>query len=220
MSFLKLVFITAVASALIAGCTGIPYDPATSSDSTAPDIGIRVEGQRSDSTYKPSPDPTDTQCLPKKSEFCPDIRITPVDVGARTPGTPVVAVQIHENGEASVLATAQDTGSGIRTIKLSCQRHVYYNWDANNQTESDAVIVPVDISQQTNQISNGRVPATGILQRTLNMHGQMIFRNAAGTITRGHRVAVTCSAEASNFNGFSIQSQGVVIWAQDRSIQP
>jgi len=218
MRFLKSMFTTAAASALIAGCTGIPYNPATNTDSTPPTIGIRVEGQSPASVYKPNP-PQDPN-LPQKSDFDPDIRLTPVEVGARVPGTPVVSVQIHENGDASVLATAQDSGSGIRLIKLSCQRQVYHNWDATNQTEANTVITPVDVSQQTNQISNGRVPEIGILQRNLNMHGQMIFRNAAGTITRGHRVAVTCSAEASNFNGFSIQSQGVVIWAQDHSIQP
>lgn len=219
MSFLKSMITAATASALIAGCKGISYDPATNTDSTAPEIGIHVEGQRPDSVYKPNPDPADTQCLPKKSDFCPDIRIAPVDVGARVLGAPVVSVQIHENGDASVLATAQDSGSGIRSIKLTCQRQVYYNWDANNQTESNAVIPP-DVSQQTNQINDGRVPETGILQRILSMHGQMIFKNAMGTTTRGHRVAVTCSAEASNFNGLSTLSQGVVIWAQDHSIQP
>ncbi|WP_296448885.1 hypothetical protein [Rhodoferax sp. UBA5149] len=89
MSFLKSMTTTATASALITGCTGIPYDPATNTDSTAPEIGIRVEGQRPDSVYKPNPGPADTQCLPKKSDFCPDIRIKPVDVGIRVAGTPV-----------------------------------------------------------------------------------------------------------------------------------
>ena len=131
-----------------------------------------------------------------------------------------MSVQIHENGEVSVLATTQDSGSGIRSFKLSCQRHVYYKWDAINQTESDAVLSPPDVSEKTNQVSNGLVPETGILQKILNMHAQMLFKNAAGTITRGHRVAVTCSAEASNFNGGSILSDSVVIWAQDHSIQP
>jgi hypothetical protein len=218
MSLLKLVCMSAMAS-LVTGCTGIPYDRATNNDSTPPTIGLHVEGQRQDSTYKPNPAPTDTQCLPKKSEFCPDIRITPIDVGAQVLGTPRLAVQIHENGEASVLATAQDSGSGIHTIKLICQRTVYYNWDSVNETEANTLLLP-DVSEQTNQISNGRVPDTGILQKILNMHGQMIFKNATGTMTRGHRVSVICSAEASNFNGFSVISQPVVIWAQDHSIQP
>lgn len=219
MSFRKSMTTTFVASVLITGCTGIPYDPRTNNDSTPPDIGLHIEGQRSDSIHKPNPAPTDTQCFPKQSDFCPNLRITPIDVGARVLGRPIVSVQIHENGEASVLATAKDSGSGISKIKLSCQRQVYYNWDANNQTEANTVLLP-DVIEQTNQISNGRVPESGILQKVLNMHGQMVFQNGAGSATRGHRVAVKCSAEASNFNGFGVFSDGVVIWAQDRSIQP
>lgn len=202
---------------LLAGCAGIPYDPATNNDTTPPEIGLRIEGQDPASVYQPNPPQDPNQ--PWKSDFNPDIRLTPVDAGARVPGTPNVSVRVHENGEASVLATAQDKGSGIRLLKLSCQPRVYYNWDAVNQTESDAVL-PVDVVQQNNQIVNGRVPASGVLQKVLSMHGLMVFRNAAGTMTRGHRVAVTCSAEASNFNGGQVYSQGVVVWAQDRSIQP
>ncbi|WP_374585319.1 hypothetical protein [Pseudoduganella sp.] len=219
MRYVKSMSSTLVACILITGCTGIPYDPRTNNDSTPPEIGLRVEGQRSDSVYKPNPAPTDTQCFPKQSDFCPNHRITPIDIGARVPGSPIVSVQIHENGEASVLATAKDSGSGISKIRLSCNRQVYYNWDAANQTESNAVF-PADVMEQTNQVSNGRVPESGILQKVLNMRGQMVFQNAAGTPTRGHRVAVRCSAEASNFNGFGVYSDGVVIWAQDRSIQP
>lgn len=219
MSFLKSVTPTLVACVITTGCTGIPYDPRTNNDSSPPDIGLHIEGQRPDSVYKPNPAPTDTQCFPKQSDFCPNLRITPIDIGARVLGTPTVSIRIHENGEASVLATAKDSGSGVRKIRLSCNRQVYYNWDAANQTESNAVF-PADAMEQTYQISNGRVPESGILQKVLNMHGQMVFQNAAGTPTRGHRVAVRCSAEASNFNGFSVQSDGVVIWAQDRSIQP
>lgn len=219
MSFLKSVTPTLLACVITTGCTGLPYDPRTNNDSSPPDIGLHIEGQRPDSVYKPNPAPTDTQCFPKQSDFCPNLRITPVDIGARVLGTPTVSIRIHENGEASVLATAKDSGSGVRKIRLSCNRQVYYNWDAANQTESNAVF-PADAIEQTNQISNGRVPESGILQKVLNMHGQMVFQNAAGTPTRGHRVAIRCSAEASNFNGFSVQSDGVVIWAQDRSIQP
>ncbi|MYN05315.1 hypothetical protein GTP41_24770 [Pseudoduganella sp. DS3] len=219
MSFLKSVTPTLLACVITTGCTGLPYDPRTNNDSSPPDIGLHIEGQRPDSVYKPNPSPTDTQCFPKQSDFCPNLRITPVDIGARVLGTPTVSIRIHENGEASVLATAKDSGSGVRKIRLSCNRQVYYNWDAANQTESNAVF-PADAIEQTNQISNGRVPESGILQKVLNMHGQMVFQNAAGTPTRGHRVAIRCSAEASNFNGFSVQSDGVVIWAQDRSIQP
>lgn len=219
MRFLKSLTTTLAASVLMVGCTGIPYDPRTNNDATPPDIGLHIEGQRLDSVYKPNPDPTDSQCFPKQSDFCPNLRITPVDVGARVLGRPTVSIQIHENGEASVLATAKDSGSGISKIRLSCQRQVYYNWDATNQTESNAVLPP-DVIEQTNQISSGRVPESGILQKVLNMHGQMLFQNAGGHPTRGHRVAVKCSAEASNFNGFSVQSDAVVIWAQDRSIQP
>ncbi len=126
MSLLKFVCMSTVA-ALVAGCAGIPYNRSANNDATPPDIGLHVEGQRPDSTYKPNPDPSDTPCLPKKSDFCPNIRITPIDVGAQVLGTPRVAVQIHENGEASVLANAQDSGSGIQSIKLRCQRMVYYN---------------------------------------------------------------------------------------------
>ncbi|XLZ72388.1 hypothetical protein ABT364_10620 [Massilia sp. SR12] len=219
MSFLKSITPAVVASILISGCTGIPYDPTTNNDSTPPDIGLRVEGQRPDSVYKPNPAPSDTQCFPKQSDFCPNIRITPIDVGVQVLGNPTISVQIHENGEASVLANAQDSGSGINKIRLSCTRDVYYNWDAANQTESNAHF-PSEAIEQTYQVNNGRVPQSAILQKILKMHEQMHFRNASNTVTRGHRVVIKCNAEARNFNGFGVYSDAVVIWAKDRSIQP
>jgi hypothetical protein len=206
--------------ALTTGCTGIPYDPRTNNDITPPKISLQVTGQRPDSVYMPTPAVTDTVCYPKKGDFCPNNRVTPVEVGALVPGTANPVVQIHEQGEASVVASASDNESGIKSIKLSCQRTVYYNWDAANQTESNTVIAPPAVIQQNNQVSNGRVPASGIQQQVLNMRGQMVFNNSPHNPVRGHRITIICSAEASNFNGIAVTSQAVVITAQDHALQP
>lgn len=220
MGFRHSLLAIALLVTFVTGCTGIPYDPRTNNDISAPTISLRVTGQHPDSVYKPTPAPDDTACLPKKSDFCPDIKITPVEVGARVLGTANPVTHIHEYGEASVVASAQDNESGIKSINLSCQRIVYYNWDATNQTEAQTLIAPPDVSQQNNQASNGRVPATGIQQQLLYMRTQRHFTNSQGTVTRGHRVTITCSAEAFNFRGLSVQSQAVVITAQDHAMQP
>lgn len=218
LSFPKSTVTAVLGTLLVIGCTGIPYNPATNTDSTKPSIGLRVEGQSPGSVYLPNPPTTDAQCFPKKTDFCPDIRVVPVDVGEQN-FSPVISVQIHEKGEVSILATAQDSESGIRSIKLTCQRDVYYNWDSANQTEANAHLTPV-VSEKTNQINSGRVPETGVVQMILNMNGQMAFANAAGSTTRGHRVSIKCSAEASNFIGLGVKSSPIVVWAQDHAIQP
>lgn len=204
---------------LVCGCSGIPYDPRTNNDTSAPTISLRVTGQGADSVYNPKPLPTDTACFPKKTDFCPDNKISPVEVGVSVPGTANPLAVIYEYGAASVVASAQDSESGIKSIKLSCQRTIYYNWDAANQTEANALRAPV-IVEQNNQVNNGRVPETALKEQLLYMLTQMHFTNSQGTDTRGHRVSITCSAEASNFNGISVQSQGIVIISQDHAMQP
>lgn len=202
------VLLAGISMVSFAGCTSVPYDPATSTDTTPPDIGIRVTGEGPTSTWDPN-----------RNMFNPAVPITPVEVGSRQLGTPLPSIRVHERGTVNVVATAQDNESGIRGLKLVCQRTVYYNWDAANQTEAQALLAPV-VKQQTNQPGSGGVPAIGVQQMVLDMHGQMVFASAQGNPIRGHRVAVTCSAETSNFNALLVQSQGVVIWAQDRTIQP
>ncbi|MFZ6747931.1 hypothetical protein [Undibacterium sp. Ren11W] len=167
----------------------------------------------------PNPLASDTACFPKKTDFCPDNKIVPVEVGARVPGTAKPIATIHEYGAASVVASAQDSESGIKSLKLICQRTVYYNWDAANQTEAQTLLAPAIVEQQ-NQINNGRVPETALKEQLLYMRTQMHFTSSPGTDRRGHRVSITCSAEASNFKGGSVQSQGIVITAQDHALQP
>jgi hypothetical protein len=207
MKNLMVAIATVVSGALMSGCTGIPYNPATNNDITPPIISIRVSGDSPSSTW-------DAQ----HSKFDPAIPLTPLEVGARVSSN-MQNVQVHKNGEASVVATARDDESGIRSLKLTCQRTVYYNWDSASQTENNTLLLPV-FSEQTNHVNNGYVPASGIEQQVLNMSGQMVFRNSQGTPTRGHRVSITCSAEASNFNSISIQSQGVVIWGGEHANLP
>lgn len=208
-----------LAPALLSACTGIPYDRATNSDITPPAISLRVEGQDPSSRYLPAPTANDGACYPKQgSDFCPNVRITPVEVGRQVLGSPIISIRIHENGEASVLASASDDGSGIEMLTLQCQRHVYYNWDPNNQTEADALL-PVEQIRQDNTIQNGRVPEAAILQKVLNMRNLLSFRNN-NTVIRGHRVVANCNAETKNFNGQGLFSQPLVIWAEDRAIKP
>jgi hypothetical protein len=205
-----LILATAVIGSQITACKGIPFDAQTNTDNSPPAITLSVTGQSPSSTYNA-----------QKKQFDAAIPIPAIEVGPLVPGMPVtpVSVQVHENGEASVLATAQDKESGIQSLKLSCQRQVFYNWDPANQTESNTILAP-EVREQTHQVQNGYVPDKGILQQVLNMQAQMVFKNAAGTLTRGHRVGVTCSAEARNFRGLSVPSRALLVWAQDRTIQP
>ena len=195
---------------LVSGCPGVPYNPATNTDTTPPAIGIRITGDSPSSVWNTT---TNT--------FSSKVAMQPVDVGARVPGTPVtpVPVKVHEHGEAVLLATAQDNESGVRSIKLTCQRRTYYNWNASSQTEANAVLAPVT-TQQDYQLNNGVAPKSGIQQRVLNMWGQMLFPSSQGTAIRAHRVSNTCTAEATNFNGSSAQTQAVLVWAQDHAVQP
>ena len=197
-----------VSAVLMCGCKTVPYNPATTTDTTAPTIGIRVTGDDSASVWNAD-----------SARLIPKVAFQAVDVGARVPGTPLVAVLVDERGEASVVATAQDNESGIKSLKLTCQRQVFYNWDPAGPTESNAVLLPV-VEQQDNQVNNGQAPLSGIEQQVLNMWGQMVFQTAQGNPRRAHRVGVTCSAEATNFNSMSVQSQGVLVWAQDHAVQP
>jgi hypothetical protein len=195
---------------VFAGCPGVPYNPATNSDITPPDVGIRVTGDAQTSIW-----------VADSSKLIPRIAIPPVDVGVPAPATPVtpVSVLMHERGEASILATAQDNESGVKSLKLFCQRRVYYNYDAAGPTESNAVL-EITTTEQNNQLNNGQAPKTALTQQVVNMWGRMLFRNSQGTNTRAHRVSLTCSAEASNFNGNKALTKGVLVWAQDRAVQP
>jgi len=201
---------TGLLSAIVlSGCKTVPYDPATNNDTTPPVVGIRVTGDSPTSDWDAA-----------SGQFTKKIALSPVDVGVIGSGTPSkVPVQVHEHGEASVVATAQDDESGIRSLKLTCQRQVYYNWDAANQTESNAILAPVTTAQD-NQPNNGQVPLSGIQQQVLNMWGQMSFPTSQGTMRRAHRVGATCSAEASNFSGQTVYSRAVLVWAQDHAVQP
>lgn len=193
---------------LLLGCKTVPYNPATSSDTTAPVIGIRITGDDTASVWNAD-----------SGRLIPKVAFQAVEVGAQVLGTPVVPVLVDERGEASVVATAQDNESGVDSLTLSCQRRVYYNYDPAGPTESNAVLLPVATTQDNN-LNNGQAPLSAIQQRVFNMWGQMVFNSSQGTPIRAHRVGITCSAWAKNFNGVSARSQGVLVWAQDHAVQP
>ena len=109
--------------------------------------------------------------------------------------------------------------SGVDSLTLTCQRQVYYNYDPNGPTEANALLLPVETTQD-NALNNGQAPLSAIQQRVFNMWGQMVFNSAQGNPRRAHRVAITCSARAKNFNGISVRSKAVVVWAQDHAVQP
>ena len=199
-----------LSAVVLTGCKTVPYDPATNNDTTPPDVGIRVTGDSPASVW------ADTA-----GKLTQKVALQPVDIGAHAPGTAYtkVPVQVHEHGEASVLATAQDNESGVRSLKLTCQRQVYYDWDSSNQTEANAILAPVT-TVQNNQVNNGQAPLSAVQQQVLDMWGQMVFRTSQGNLRRAHRVGVTCSAEATNFNGQTVYTQGVLVWAQDHAVQP
>ena len=192
---------------LLSGCPGAST---SNNDTTPPNVGIRVTGDAQSSVWNSA-----------TNQFTTKVAIQPLDVGPYVTGTPVTptAIVFHEHGEVSVLATAQDNESGVASLVLTCQRRVYYNYDAAGPTESEAVL-EIKTTQQTNQPNNGQLSQTALTQQVYNMWGEMLFKNAAGTNTRGHRVSRTCSAEAKNGKGSSARSKAVLIWAQDRAVQP
>ena len=199
-----------LSAVVLAGCSGTQFNPATNNDTTPPDIGLRVTGDAQVSIWNAT-----------TGQLTTKIAIAPLDVGAQPANTPitVTSVPIHEHGEATVLATAQDNESGVNSLLLTCQRRVYYNY-AGPGLESEAVL-EVNKTQQNNQVgSNGQVPLTGISQQQFNMWGRMVFPTAQGTPRRAHRVSFTCTAEAKNFRGLSVRTKPVLVWAQDRAVQP
>lgn len=193
---------------LLLGCRTVPYNPATSRDTTAPAIGIRITGDDTASAWNAD-----------SGRLVPRIAFQAVEVGAQTPGDPVVPVLVDERGEVSVVATAQDNESGVDSLTLSCQRQVFYNFDPAGPTEANAVLLPVKTTQD-NDLNNGQAPLSAIQQQVFNMWGQMVFNSSQGTLRRGHRVGITCSAWAKNFNGVTARSRGVLVWAQDHAVQP
>jgi hypothetical protein len=193
---------------LLLGCKTVPYNPATSSDTTAPAIGIRVTGDDTASVWNAD-----------SGRLIPKVAFQAVEVGAQVPGSPIVPVLVDEHGEVSVLATAQDDESGVDSLTLSCQRQVFYNFDPAGPTESNALLLPVRTTQD-NALNNGQAPLSALQQRVMNMWGQMVFTTAEGTQRRAHRVGITCSAWAKNFNGMTARSHGVLVWAQDHAVQP
>ena len=202
----------ACAVLLLSGCPGVPYNPATNNDITPPNVGIRVTG---DAPAPASDWDSGTNAF-KTRTF-----ITPVDVGPHVQGTAfsTVSVPIHEHGEAHVLATAQDNESGVKSLVLTCQRRVYYNFNPSGPTESNAVL-EIKTTQQNNQLNNGQAPLSALTQQDYNMWGQMVFSSSQGTPIRGHRVSRTCTAEATNFNGISARTEAALVWAQDHAVQP
>ena len=193
---------------LLLGCKTVPYNPATSSDTTAPTIGISVTGDDTASVWN-----TDSVRL------IPKVAFQAVNLGAQAPASPIVPVLVDERGEASVVATAQDNESGVDSLTLTCQRQVFYNYNADGPTEANAVLLPVQTTQD-NALTNGQAPTAAIQQRVLNMWGQMVFNSAEGNPRRAHRVGITCSAWAKNFNGMTARSRAVLVWAQDHAVQP
>lgn len=197
----------------VTGCGGtVNYNPATTTDSTPPAVNllIRIAGQS-------------------------DLEVQKQSVPA--PMTPTNAtlgdLAMKKKLDFSVLATATDAESGIKSIKLSMTRTVCYMSSGGNlaqayfgsverkaATSTDPKNAPVQLSvgdtgivdNSENQLANGTMVPANLFDENL-----LVWKNANQLPSLGIGVSTKWFMEAKNFNGSTTYSDPIFIRAGDTS---
>lgn len=170
-----------IVATLFAGCTPVPYNPATSSDTTPPQVALRIEGAGANAIEVTNWDAANPQ---NKS------------------GT------ANQNATLKLLATATDNESGIKDIKLSVLRTVKYI--ASNGSLVDNRMASSTVDAKTFALNNGQAPAMGAIQLTVVPRDQFVFMNNGQTVT-GVGVVLEYNVEAKNQNGQTAHTERLVI---------
>mgnify|MGYP001312039918 CR=1 FL=1 len=170
-----------VVAALLAGCTPVPYNPATSTDTTPPKVALRIEGAGSNAIEVTNWDPANPQ---NKS-------------GTANP-----------NATLKLLATATDNESGIKEVKLSVLRTVKYLSSSGLLVDNRMASVTVD--SRSYALNNGQAPSMGAIQLTVVPSDQFVFMNNGQAVT-GVGVVLEYNVEAKNQNGQTAHTERLVI---------
>jgi hypothetical protein len=198
-----LITIVAVA-ALLTGCgTTVNYNPATNPDGTAPTVNLLIKRYG-------EPD------LEVQERTGPSQNLRG-DYGNPIP---------NKKLEFSILATAKDAESGIKTVKLKVTRTVCFQTTGGVIAAAPfatQVVKEASYSDQQNAPTAVSLGFTGIIDNTSFAKANpsddnlLVFTNAQGNRIFGVGVATYWSMETENFAGATTGSDIIYITAGDLS---
>lgn len=167
--------------AMLAGCTPVPYNPATSTDTTPPQVALHVEGAGPNAIEVTNWDPAHPQ---------------------NKHGT------AHPDATLKLLATANDSESGIKEIRLYVLRTVKYV--ASNGSLLDNRMASTVVDSRSYALTNGQAPSMGVIQLNVVPRDQFAFVNSGQTVV-GVGVVLEYNVEAKNQNGQTVHTERLVI---------
>lgn len=165
----------------LAACTPVPYNPATTTDTTAPRVALRIEGAGASAIEVKNWDPANPQNKNGNA---------------------------NQNATLKLLATATDNESGVKEITLNVLRTVKYlgsNGDLLSNRMASAVV-----DSKTYTLNNGQAPSLGVIQLDVVPHEQFVFVNNGQNVT-GVGVVLEYNVEAKNQNGQWDHTEKLVI---------
>ena len=198
MNITNRLIVLAIAVIGVQACQTVPYDPATTNDtSAAKPIVLRVDSSVSqlDSSGRPR-----------------DIGEASFEAVDRVLDAPQnVRGTVSDTANIDVLATATDNESGIKEVKVMLNRTVYYL--ASNGSIVSTLFPSIVVATKSYTVSNGRLPQMGAANYRVNIGGQRRFNNANGNPVVGTGVTLQYYAEAKNGVGMTSYTDTVTITA-------
>lgn len=165
----------------LGGCTPVAYNPATSSDTTPPQVALRVEGAGPTAIEVTNWDPAHPQNRNGSA---------------------------HPDATLKLLATATDNESGIKEIRLNVLRTVKYV--TSNGALADNRMASAVVDTRSYPLANGQAPSMGAIQLNVVPRDQFAFVNNGQTVV-GVGVVLEYNVEAKNQNGQWIHTDRLVI---------
>ena len=193
-----------IGTVLLTGCGTVNYNPATNTDTTPPTVNLLIKryGQP-DLEVQQKP----TGASPKLSG----------DFGSITP---------NKKFDFSVLATAKDAESGIKSIKLSVTRTVCYvnsNGTVSPAYSGTKVMKEANFTDPKNAPTDVSIGFTGIIDNTAGARQNptednlLVWKNANAALNVGAGVGMYWTVETKNFAGATTYSDVIYILAGDTS---
>ena len=188
-----------------AGSSTVDYNPATNNDTTKPGVNLLVT--------RPGGPNLEVQA-----------QTTPPSRKSTNFGNPVPPVR----SDFSVLATATDSQSGIRHLKLNMTRTVCFTTSAGNvaqaysgtvvrkeATYTDQAHAPVQASLGDTGVHDGTPEGTDSTH--IGEPNLLVWRNANGVLKVGVGVSTKWGMEATNFAGQTTNSEVIFVLYGDVS---
>jgi len=203
MKLFEKVCLFAIGAAVFVACQTVPYNPATSSDSTPPGIDLTVDASTMTVVTSSAP--------PTRNEYT--TRVAHFAVSARTAGRAgdITGQEVPLNSLIDVAVMSADNETGVQKVTLSVNRSVTFR--ASNGALTTHLFPSKQVGLIDRPATTGAVPTTGILAIKTSVGEQRRFdrTNAQGqneTVV-GTGVVLTYFAEAKNFNGQTVQSNSI-----------